>query len=105
MAELCTDNRFELIKKYKQKLMDATNIETSAEEIAVIDDILFRFWQMGWLNKLEQPEQMKGEWIEISSTNHVYKCSECGRLLVHVTDGKNNVSKHYPYCHCGADMR
>ena len=47
----------------------------------------------------------KGEWIEISSTNHVYKCSECGRLLVNVTDGKNNVFKHYPYCHCGADMR
>ena len=52
-----------------------------------------------------QPERKKGEWIEISSINHTYKCSECGRLLVNVTDGKNNVSKHYPYCHCGADMR
>lgn len=52
-----------------------------------------------------QPERQKGEWIEISSISHTYKCSECGRLLVNVTDGKNNVSKHYPYCHCGADMR
>lgn len=51
-----------------------------------------------------QPERKKGEWIEISSINHTYKCSECGRLLVNVTDGKNNVSKHYPYCHCGAYM-
>ena len=52
-----------------------------------------------------QPERQRGEWIEISSINHTYKCSECGRLLVNITDGKNNVSKHYPYCHCGADMR
>jgi DNA-directed RNA polymerase subunit RPC12/RpoP len=52
-----------------------------------------------------QPERQKGEWIEISSINHTYKCSECGRLLVNITDGSNNVSKHYPYCHCGADMR
>ena len=52
-----------------------------------------------------QPERKTGRWIEMSSTNHTYKCSECGRLLVNVTDGKNNVSKHYPYCHCGADMR
>ena len=52
-----------------------------------------------------QPERKKGEWIEISSINHTYKCSECGRLLVNITDGRNNVSKHYPYCHCGADMR
>ena len=50
MADTCGDNRFELIEKYKQKLLDATNIEDSPEEMAVIDNILFRFWQMGWLN-------------------------------------------------------
>jgi len=48
------------------------------------------------------PERQRGEWIEISSINHTYKCSECGRLLVNITGGRNNVSKHYPYCHCGA---
>ena len=53
-----------------------------------------------------ETKRVKGRWIEIPSyMNHTYKCSECGRLLVNVTDGKNNVSKHYPYCHCGADMR
>ena len=52
-----------------------------------------------------QPERQKGEWIEISSISHTYKCSVCGRLLVNITDGKNNVAKNYPYCHCGADMR
>lgn len=53
MADLCTDNRFELIEKYKKMLIDATNIETNPTEMAVIDNILFRFWQMGWLDKLE----------------------------------------------------
>lgn len=53
MADTCGDNRFELIEKYKQKLLDATNIEDSPEEMAVIDNILFRFWQMGWLDRLE----------------------------------------------------
>ena len=55
MSDICTDNRFELIAKYKEKLIEATNIETSADEMAVIDNILFREWQMGWLDRLEQP--------------------------------------------------
>lgn len=50
MCDTCDDSRFELIKKYKQKLLDATNIGDSPEEMAVIDNILFRFWQIGWLN-------------------------------------------------------
>ena len=54
----------------------------------------------------KEPKRIKGRWIEILSyKNHTYKCSECGRLLVNITDGRNNVSKHYPYCHCGADMK
>ena len=53
MSDLCTDNRFELIEKYKQKLIDSTNIETAQDEMAVIDNILFRFWQMRWLYKLD----------------------------------------------------
>ena len=51
-----------------------------------------------------QPERKTGRWIEMSSTNHTYKCSVCGRLLVNITDGKNKVAKNYPYCHCGAKM-
>lgn len=53
----------------------------------------------------EQPtieERKKGKWIEFS--NHMaYKCSECGRVI-QTTDGRRNVSKHYPFCHCGAKM-
>lgn len=48
-GEMCTDNRFEIIAAYKKKLIDGTNIESSQDEMAVIDNILFRFWQMGWL--------------------------------------------------------
>lgn len=55
MSDMCNDNRFELIAKYKAKLIESTNIETSADEMAVIDNILFRMWQMGWLDRLEQP--------------------------------------------------
>lgn len=51
---VCNDNRFNLIAKYKAKLIEATNIETSQDEMAVIDNILFRMWQMGWLERLEQ---------------------------------------------------
>lgn len=63
-----------------------------------------------WLRELQErrkePKRIKGRWIEmLSYKNHTYKCSECGRLLVNITDGRNNVSKHYPYCHCGADMK
>lgn len=53
MSEICDDNRFELIEKYKTKLLEATNIDSSPAEMAVIDEILFRFWQMGWLKILE----------------------------------------------------
>lgn len=48
MNEICTDNRFDLIATYKRDLLNCTNIETSPDEMAVIDNILFRFWQMGW---------------------------------------------------------
>lgn len=52
-----------------------------------------------------QPERKKGKWIKITNINHTYICSECGRLLVNITDGENKVTKYYPFCHCGADMR
>ena len=53
----CDDNRFELIQKYRDKLIDGTNIESSENEMAVIDNLLFRFWQMGWLDKLEKDDE------------------------------------------------
>jgi len=52
MRESCDDDRFELIGKAKARLLEATNIEMRPDEMAVIDSILFRCWQMGWLDQL-----------------------------------------------------
>ena len=54
MAEydMVGDNRFEIIRNAKEELMQKTNICVCDDEMAVIDNILFRMWQMGWLPKL-----------------------------------------------------
>lgn len=54
MSDACTDNRFEIIAKAKQALLDSTNIESSPDEMACLNDFLFRCWQMGWLDKYEE---------------------------------------------------
>lgn len=97
MADLCTDNRFELIEKYKQKLIKETNIESAPDEMKVLDNILFRFWQMDWLDKLEQTAQ---QWIS---------CSNCARNADNgglYPDGRTRcpIQEHYAllkdgYCH------
>lgn len=64
MNYVCGDNRFEIIERYKKELISATNIEGSPDEMAVLDNILFRFWQMGWLKeqKDEKERIMKVIW-------------------------------------------
>ena len=52
--DLCDDNRFELIEKYKNRLIKYTNIEDSPDEMKVLNSIFFRLWQMGWLDILER---------------------------------------------------
>ena len=53
MCEVCGDNRFEVIKKAKDHLIKATNIEGSPAEMDVLDSFLYRAWQMGWLKQYE----------------------------------------------------
>ena len=48
MNNTCESNK--VIERCKKKLLEGTNIESSPEEMAVLDNILFRFWQMGWLD-------------------------------------------------------
>ena len=62
--ETCDDNRFEIIKELKEYIIEATNIETSPDEMKVLDDICFRLWQLGLtletkrnLKKLEKENQ------------------------------------------------
>lgn len=61
----CGDNRFELIDKAKRDIIAKTNIESSPDEMKVLDSFLFRAWQMGWLGKYDVilPEQ-KPAWSE-----------------------------------------
>lgn len=90
---LCTDNRFELIAKYKAKLLDSTNIEGNPKEMAVIDNILFRFWQMGWLDKLESVE-----------AEPVVHCKDCMYFIDNFRYCENDVwvtEKETCYCHWG----
>lgn len=50
MSESCIgDDRWKIIYEAKDKLLEDTNIESRPDEMKVIDDILFRMWQMGWL--------------------------------------------------------
>lgn len=53
-GEVCGDNRFEIIAKAKELLLERTNIESSPDEMKVLDSLLFRCWQMGWLDKVEE---------------------------------------------------
>lgn len=74
MSEVCDDNRFELIGEFKGKLVEGTNIETSPEEMAVLDNILFRFWQMGWLDKLKAMEPRVLTLEEVKQHNNQDGC-------------------------------
>ena len=54
MIEVCGDNRFEVIEEAKVDLIESTNISSSQDEMQVLDIILFRAWQMGWLDKYDK---------------------------------------------------
>lgn len=54
MNEVCGDNRFEIIEKAKKDLLELTNINTDENEMKVLDNFLFRCWQMGWLDKYDK---------------------------------------------------
>ena len=53
----CGDNRFEIIAKAKKYLLENTNIETSKDEMKVLDNFLFRLWQCGWLKQFDDSKE------------------------------------------------
>lgn len=83
MNEVCSDNRFEVIRIAKERLLAATNIDTSPDEMKVLDNFLFRCWQMGWLDRYEKkiknnvPEINVGKWISCSERMPEDKCYGC----------------------------
>jgi hypothetical protein len=67
MNVTCGDNRFEIIKKAKDDIIQATNIQSDQDEMKVLNNLLFRAWQMGWLDKYETDykERMKKEYWQL----------------------------------------
>lgn len=55
--EACGDNRFEIIEKAKNHILQSTNIATSKAEMAVLENFLFRCWQMGWLDMYDDQKK------------------------------------------------
>ena len=53
----CGDTRFEVIARAKEDLFKSTNIERNEKEVAVIDNILFRCYQMGWLDRYKEEKR------------------------------------------------
>lgn len=54
MADICGDNRFKVIARAKEHLLNSTNIHTSEDEMKVLDSFLFRCWQKGWLRQYDE---------------------------------------------------
>ena len=84
MMEICGDNRFEIIAKAKAHLLDATNIDTSEDEMKVLDSFLFRCWQMGWLDRYERKDESKTQ-MKTQNSNLTFEkrtmrdCYNCKR--------------------------
>ena len=80
MADMCGDNRFEIIAKAKADLLEGTNIETDEAEMAVLDNILFRCWQMGWLDRYDTADTPQTETqIETQNSNLTFEKDECSK--------------------------
>lgn len=92
MSEVCGDNRFKLIGEFKGKLVEGTNIETSPEEMAVLDNILFRIWQMGWLDKLKAQEPRVMSVQEVKQLKHGVLVAYEARGLRLGDDGKHHMT-------------
>ena len=75
MCEICSDNRFDVIKKAKECLLKKTNIETNKDEMNCIDNILFRCYQIGWLDKYDNTKHVP----DIKELNtKLYNCYRTG---------------------------
>lgn len=103
-GEVCGDDRFELIAKAKGALMERTNIEMCPEEMAVLDSILFRCWQMGWLDQLRDSGTRYSELFgtpERAAQTMALQCfgatsEACDSCVFGECDGKLRNSGAYP---------
>ena len=54
MGDMCDYNQFIIIKRAKEDIIQHTNIGLSKDEMKLLDNILFRCWQMGWLDRYDK---------------------------------------------------
>ena len=80
--EICGDNRFEIIAKAKEHLLEATNIDTSEDEMKVLDTFLFRCWQMGWPDRYAEQTEPQME-RHLPDYSHE---ADLGRRIMEQTD-------------------
>lgn len=108
------DNRFEIIAKAKHAILEGTNIETSEDEMKVLDNILFRCWQMGWLDKYGN-QQPDGDLISrqdaidaVNSLTYPSSLMDVKRKLIELPSAEPKTGKwkideygiyHCPICH------
>ena len=83
----CGDNRFEIIAKAKEALLKETNIARDEQEMAVIDNILFRCWQMGWLDKYDDTKHSNSERIGKNLKEFDLEAAKSGKPVC-TRDGK-----------------
>lgn len=43
MNDVCNDNRFDIITKVKQDIIESTNIKAPKDKMKVLDNFLFRY--------------------------------------------------------------
>lgn len=78
MGDVCGDNRFLIIERAKKDIINRTNIETSKDEIKVLDTFLFRCWQMGWLDKYAEQVEELG-FNKLCSSNELQQIEEVNK--------------------------
>jgi len=57
----CLDNRFEMIDRVRTYLEANTKIKDNPAEMDVIDNILYRFWMLGWLQDIDSKINKRNE--------------------------------------------
>lgn len=101
-CEMCDDNRFEIIKELKEYIIESSNIETSPDEMKVLDDICFRLWQLGLtldtkrkLEKLKKAIKLlkeKPEVLEFGLEN--FEWDEYQQLYIYVYEYTDTIHEY-----------
>lgn len=75
MSDICGDNRFEIIERAKADLLDSTNIHTSPKEMEVLDNFLFRCWQMRWLDRYDDTKVNRLKLVQEAVSTVMNQCN------------------------------